>query len=454
MADDEGKLVLYVEDDRVVFSDGPSSYDSDISQDPPSDNDIFEPADDDRCDDPDCPHCDQHYPHPPLEDSSSEEDMIYSAWRRKDDHFIDWHNDFFFPPGALLNLGKKKGYQPQTCPRHTCYKSTFKFKRNYASVETWYSPTIEPGQCDRAMTREEASTWVQILTDYPAYILFTYQEFDLQERLATRRGHLVRNLVPPHYIDAGHHLQMNLCTLAKKAGSERWQRLNYAVAPGYPFDHGLVLQMIDHMPTDQNCDEPYHLYPDSQWNVDLMSLYKHKTVQLIRDNNYTLIPHDSQRVQQRQKERLANANLRLVFDLVCVWLLNNPMFDNPDNGELKYEVISDYIPWTMISLYMDPALFTYHTRPWIQIHQFVAWHFLVKYNFWYKNGCFKQYECDNETETYWIEPQSNIPWPGQMGFYAGFFTPKLIFQADLRARAVRIYPTPFGYWKSSESDAE
>lgn len=146
---------------------------------------------------------------------------------------------------------------------------------------------------------------------------------------------------------------------------------------------------------------------------------------LIKQNNYSDIvcvyegKFEHARKKQRTENRIDNANLRLVFDLVCVSLLNDPKFDvSPyTSNTIPFEWISEYIPWSMITRYMEPRLFEFHTSSWISALHIGCFNNLRKYNPWFEWN-------DGEEWT--------IPSIGNLHHYALIEPPKFIFAVDLQ----------------------
>lgn len=362
--------------------------------------------------------------------SSSSEDEIGDAIADRDDFFIDTQNPLWFPPGVTLRT-----HTNSYMPPHNCWSHRF-------STELWAEDAAvnnivikyqhDRQSCDFQMSAANAQDWVNALTAYPAYITMTYSAKDRQEMISSDRGHLIRELVPPQDVTA--QPRLNLASLANMPVLIRWHSLRHAIAPPFPCHHFLTEMLIKHMamPSTMEMDRKSDLErPPTQ--LSRLTLAKD-----IVKRRYQSVHDNAEKQAQRDVDRSNNRDNMLVFDLVCTHLLTSSEFDNNLPG-LRYDCISDYIPWTMIARYMDPAQFTWCTLPWIQTHQFLSWSLLSYYNFndnarW-SNEYFKTYP--DQKKTYFVSKDSVMPWCGSVGFYAGFFNTRLIFAVDNRVRHLR-----------------
>ena len=365
-----------------------------------------------------------------------EMDPIALAYRTGDERYQDTKNPLWFPPGVCLKVSPLLTYPP-----HQCFTDVMENPDTHAI--TTHNPMIGP--CDNHMDDNEIMDWVLTLTDYPSYILMTYAPGDTQSDIRQERGHTLRNLVPRcHILDA---TRMNLAVLASCSQPERFHFLHDALAPVLKCDRFLVRHLIDTMPfEDHNWtfeNWGFFFKPDSFFPNDphLSSHYQYIALQA---NNWCIARDSDQKKDNRIKWRYLtpeNCNSHLVFDLVCVYILTTDLFDNFDN-QLKYECMSDYIPWSMMARYMDTSLFLNTIKPWFQSRQILSWYLYSKYSFDkpYDLPCFQQYHHLTQpgyNQVHQILPQSRPPWAGRIALYATSITPKIIFNADLQVRRIR-----------------
>jgi len=128
----------------------------------------------------------------------------------------------------------------------------------------------------------------------------------------------------------------------------------------------------------------------------------------------------------RYQNYVENINLRMVFDLVCAWLLR-------ETKQFNYEVtksqptppMSAYIPWTMMSAYMTPSFFWQCTNDWVSAAHIGAWNYLIKYNFWMQQN-------ENVLEYH------SMPFVGTLEHFALYVPKKLIFGVDAQCNEMRL----------------
>lgn len=376
--------------------------------------------------------------------SSTEEteeiDEVLQAIRDEEPDFIDENNALWFPPGAaLVTLAGP-------IPHHKCYSHVQTMLVDEVEQVRQAVITLQsrPFPCDQRMTRQEARLWVNTLTQYPSYLLLTYGPNDKQDSIQQHRGHLVRDVVPPTCLSVSDRL--NLADLASRHPQDRYHILNDAVLPAFPGDRPLIKLLINLAPKKEAHPDTLQGFklPDTHCQDESNPMYHlHHTLKMKR-NNWCIGIDTDDKIAARLQNRRQNQNLHLVFDLICAHLLTDPLFDNFDSPKpLKYDCISDFIPWSMIARYMDTGHFKQCIAPWFQASQIMHWSLYVKYNF-FEPSTTKQYfkAYFDEGVCYTVYPWSVCPYAGSMEFYAATLTPRLIFQADLQVRTRRMYTWP------------
>jgi len=172
---------------------------------------------------------------------------------------------------------------------------------------------------------------------------------------------------------------------------------------------------------------------DEQKHIDVFLRHMHqptvyRTTEagiLLHNNKYSdlVCIYDASYEQERKKQRIENRNayldMHLVFDLVCVFLLTDPAFNQTPNLFGIY--ISEYIPWSMISRHMDTAMFYQYTCEWISAMHIGGFNLLRKYNSWF------EWDDEWDPENTWVLPEV-----GTLAHYATNHAPKFIFAADLQ----------------------
>nr|QTE03537.1 MAG: hypothetical protein [Phoenicopteridae CRESS-DNA-virus sp.] len=373
--------------------------------------------------------------------SDTEElDEVLVAIRDEEEDFIDIYNPLWFPPGVSL-VDSAGSHPSHHCYTHTQHMLHDEVEQVRAAV---IYQTQTPRPCDQRMTRHEAVTWVGKLTQYPSYLLLTYGPNDKQDALQQHRGHLVRDIVPPTCLSIADRL--NLAELAKLTAQDRHHTLNDAVAPAFAADRPLIKFLINVMPSSYT--HPSHMagwrLPDTHCKEESHPLFAFHHTKRLQANNWCIADDDAIKKAARLENRRENQDLHLVFDLVCAYLLTDPMFDNYDSPKpLKYHCMSEFIPWSMIARHMDTGLFKQCIAPWFQAIHIMHWSLYVKYNL-FAPPCEKQFfkTYHDEGVCYTVYPWSLCPYAGRLEFYAGVLTPKLIFEVDLQVRSKRMYTWP------------
>lgn len=356
------------------------------------------------------------------------DDALETHWEHAVIHhdalFVDRNQVLWFPPGAKIRLPGDEGI-PE--PKHFC--------------------ALASTACQHTLDKQATQLWIHTLTGYPSYLHFVTQSMDSVRSINSQNAHLIQSLVPMRKAIACPRL--NLAFLAKQTAFLRFHILSHAMKPtpwGYD---GLAEQLLNSLPRNER--EAHYL---RQHHVDdhttLVMIGRCYTKTRLRDQRWTLCGTTGHHHNENNNHfrRFNYPNHALVFDLVCNFLLTDPMFNYhylcdhfDDKNALpvhsygyKHDVtketpfISQYIPWTMIVRYMDPTMFKLATKPWFHHQHIAAWFMLNSFNFWNASSVIYG---PNE---YYLTDDSQMPHLGTLHFYREIPKNKFIFAADVQAQ--------------------